>query len=415
MNRSFAGIVMATALCCGWSLLGSAGNVCATEPAGFTLQAKDVLPETLLKGSNYTIHAEVHNDGLINTYTMTTPYGAARVESTSLLLMRIGELKAIEVMDEVDRKQVFGDAVVKGVKAPVQTVVELVQDPVETSKGIVEGAGRFFSNIGNAIVSEDPHQDNALKVALGYDVAKRQFAYEFNIDPYTDYSPVVDRLGKIARAAVAGGMTPKAVLVAANSDLATGLRISGTAKGLKELVRDKSPAELQKINRRKMEEMKVSAQVMDQFLGTYAYNPQERTLLVGELAVMQGVADREQFIARAATANERPVAVFYRIMAQMAARYHVSVAQVERFITLDNTVHILTKGGTVALLVPVDYLFWNERVENKVARIDEQIAALEAPGAKELWVTGRVDPKAREMLAARGWQVHEDVRGKLLQ
>ena len=109
------------------------------------------------------------------------------------------------------------------------------------------------------------------------------------------------------------------------------------------------------------------------------------------------------------------MAVFYRIMAQMAARYHVSVAQVERFITLDNTVHILTKGGTVALLVPVDYLFWNERVENKVARIDEQIAALEAPGAKELWVTGRVDPKAREMLAARGWQVHEDVRGKLLQ
>ena len=415
MKRSLECLAMVTVVCLGWGAAGSAGNGYAAETAGFTLQARDVLPASLLSGSNYTINPEVQNDGLINTYTMTTSYGAAKVESTSLLLMRIGELKAIEVMDEVDRKQVFGDAVVKGVKAPVQTVVELVQDPVETSKGIVAGAGRFFSNIGNAIVSEDPHQDNALKVALGYDVAKRQFAYEFNIDPYTDYTPVVDRLGEIARAAVAGGMTPKAVLVAANSDLATGLRISGTAKGLKELVRDKSPAELQKINRQKMAEMKVSSQTIEQFLGTYAYNPQERTLLVGELAVMQGVADREQFLARAATATEREVAVFFRIMAQMAARYHVSVAQVERFVALDNTLHVLTREGTVALLVPVDYLFWNERVEKKVIRIDEQIAALEVPGKKELWVTGKVDRKAREMLVARGWQVHEDVREKLLQ
>jgi hypothetical protein len=99
-----------------------------------------------------------------------------KVESTEGLIIRITELNAMSAMEEMDRKKVFGDAVVAGVKAPFQGAAKLVKEPVETTKGIIEGTGRFLSNIGRSIVSDDPHQDNALKVAIGYDAAKRAFA-----------------------------------------------------------------------------------------------------------------------------------------------------------------------------------------------------------------------------------------------
>jgi hypothetical protein len=380
-----------------------------------TLSAASILPAELLKGKNYTIEDTVYNDGLINTYTLSTSYGPTTVQSTDQLLVRINELRAMTVMEEMDRKNVFGDAVVRGVKAPVQTVVELVKDPAGTGKGIVEGTGRFFSNIGNAFTSEDPSQDNPVKVALGYDVAKRQFAFEFGIDPYTTYEPVVEQLGKIARAATAGGLAPKAVLAAVDSGVATGLRISGTAKAMKELVRDKSPAELQTINGQKLMEMGVPADLTESFLHNYAYNPQEKTLLVGELAEMRGVKGRAVFIRRAAAVHEHSMAVNFRTMAQMMGGYHAKVTPVLEIINIDGTLHMLTAAKAVVLPAPVDYLFWTDRLTQKIVRLDEKIAGLQLSGGKEVWVTGRIDGEAQEVMSAGGWKIEENCGEKLLK
>ncbi len=41
-------------------------------------------------------------------------------------------------MNEMDRKKVFGDALVAGVTAPVKGAVELVKSPIETSKNIAK-------------------------------------------------------------------------------------------------------------------------------------------------------------------------------------------------------------------------------------------------------------------------------------
>ena len=46
-----------------------------------------------------------------------------------------------------------------------------------------KGTGQFLSNLGDSIFSGDPDQDNVVKTVLGYDAAKRQFAFEFGIDP----------------------------------------------------------------------------------------------------------------------------------------------------------------------------------------------------------------------------------------
>ena len=130
---------------------------------------------------------------------------------------------------------------------------------METGKGVATGIGHWFSDIGRSIVSDDPHQEGTLKTAIGYAAAKRRFAYEFGVDPYSNYEPVQEALNEIALAAVGGGMTPKVAFGLIEKPIGSALRATGTFDTMKKLVRDKSPAELEDINEEKLKAMGVHA------------------------------------------------------------------------------------------------------------------------------------------------------------
>ena len=379
------------------------------------LEAKDVLPADILAGENYTIESRVRNDGLINTYRLTTDYGPLDVESTAELLERINELKAMNAMEAMDRKKVFGESVVKGVKAPIQGAVNLVKDPVDTGKNIAKGAGQFFSNIGRSIVSDDPYQDNALKVAVGYDASKRAFAYELGINPYSGYDPAMTMLGKISQAAVAGGIAPKVALGAIGTDVTRVIGAFGAAEGMRKLVRDNPPGELHKVNAEKLAKMGISESLADAFLNNYAYDPQEETILVGSLEQLENVKGREQFIAAASLASERSVALLYQTTAQMMAGYHARVSPVESIDRLHGTPFAWTKDSKAVVLLPLDFIFRTEEVQAKLDKLDDALGSASALAAKELWITGQVDESAREMLEADGWQYEEKAGKKLME
>ena len=398
----------------------SAGLIVAAESkdyiqAPIILNAKDALSKDLLQGENYQIDDKVRSDGLINTYQLTTDYGPLTVESTAELLIRITELKALVIMNEMDRKEVFGDALVSGVTAPVKGAVEMVKSPVETSKNIVKGVGSFFSNVGNSIFSDDPDQDNVVKVALGYDGAKRKFAFEFGIDPYTDYDPVVDRLGEIARASVAGGLTPKAAMAAIDHDVVLAMRISGTAYGMMQLVRDNPPSKLKKINREKLQKMDLEASLIEALLDNYRYNPQEETLLVGELDNMQGVKGMDVFISMASIATEETIALSYRNRAQMMAGYHANIAPIERIRNIDGVLILQRKDGILVLLAPADYVFWTKKLEGRVISFENKISRMTDISGKELWITGKFDKVAQVNFESKGWKVKENANAVLLK
>ena len=185
------------------------------------LKASEQLPANLIKGDNYRIAETIQNDGAINTYHLDTDDGFIFAESTAELLVRINELKALAKMNKMEHKGVFKDSLVTGVKAPVKLAEDLVTSPIKTTKHIIKGTGGFISNAGRSIFSRDPHQDNILEVALGYDATKRNFAYEFLINPYSNYEPVVLRLGSISKAAVTGGILPKVAMTAVGGTIGT--------------------------------------------------------------------------------------------------------------------------------------------------------------------------------------------------
>jgi hypothetical protein len=400
-------------LCLGLAWVMMPWAVSTTAAQGYRevpiiLEAKIILPAEWRQGDNFQVAGEVENDGLLNRYTLQTDHGQETVETTAALLMRIQELKALKTMLEMERQKVFGDSLVAGAKAPFKGAAALVTSPVETSKGIAKGTGRFFSNLGNAIFSGDPDQDNALKVALGYDAVKRQFAYDFGVDPYTDYEPLVDRLGQISRAAVAGGITPRAALAAINSPVATGISLTATAEGMRQLVRDNPPGELRKINRAKLERMGVGEVLADAFLDNYSFNPQEETLLVGALDAMPQVKGRDAAILDASLAQDKSEARFDRLKIQMMAAYAANVEAEVDVVNAGGAVGLRRQDGTLVLLAPIDFIYWTRGVEEKLIALDRAIATAGGFSGKELWITGRIDAEARTRFEAAGWKLKEN-------
>jgi hypothetical protein len=385
------------------------------EKLPIMLKASEVLPQDLVTGPNYKVAEAVVNDGLVSTYQLETKYGPLTVESSGLLLMRLNELKAINKMEQLKKTDVYTEALKKSAIAPLKTAEGLVTDPVGTTAGAVSGIGRWFGDVGRSITSDDPHQANVLKTASGYASAKRQLAYEFGVDPYSSYQPLQKSLDEIAQTAGLGGLTAKVAFAAIPGGVGTVISASGTAADMKALVRDKSPAELDKINAKKLKEMGIPESLAKVFLKNPNYSPQEKTLLVGELATMSGVKDRATFITTASLANQESVALFMRLRAQLMALYSAKKRSVERFVEANGVPLLRTSQGTIVGIFPFDYVAWTPRLDMKEMAVSEDIKKMPGVKGKELWIGGMVDPEARKALEARGWTVEEKLGEKLLK
>lgn len=392
-----------------WTTRASAETVTEVQSIPITLQASNVLSKEVLAGLDYKIKEAVQNDGFVNIYELDTTYGLVKVESTALLMIRLNEIKALRRMEELKKTQVFKNALKETAKGPLRTAKGLVTAPVKTVTGTVTGIGRWFSDVGRAVVSSDPHQEGAVKTAIGYAAAKRNFAYEFGVDPYSSFKPLEEELNHIAWTATGGGLTVKVAFAAIKDTPGTVVKATGTAAGMKKLVRDNSPAQLDKINKKKLKAMGVLDNLSEKFLKNPHYNPQEKTLLVGALDSMKGVPGREVFIKQASLAKEESVARFMRLRAEMMANYRTHVSPLSRVVDVNGVALLQTKDGTIIGMFPLDYVAWTSALMQKESVTSASIKKLYGNVDKELWISGKFNRLAADVLQARGWKVKDNV------
>ena len=206
-------------------------------------------------------------------------------------------------MEGVKTSEVFGEALKRSAKAPVKFAGDMVTDPVNTINDVGVGVGKFFNSIGHSLFGGGSNAEaGAVETVIGYDVVKRQFAFQFGVDPYTTNELVQQQLIKLSRAAFAGGLPLKAATFAMPAAAGITIRATGGAYGLGELIRDKSPAELKKINGAKLAGMGVPEQTAIRFLGHPDYSPTKKTIITHMLERMDGVDGRAAFIEQASLA-----------------------------------------------------------------------------------------------------------------
>jgi hypothetical protein len=377
------------------------------------LRAPDLLPKEVLSGPNYTVQETVKNDGFIHVYEVNTQYGHLKVESTALLLKRVAELRALMKLEQLQGTSLYADALKKAAMGPVRTAESLVTAPVETVVGIGTGIGNFFGKVSDAVTSNDPHKDSALNNALGQSAFKREFAYNFGVDPYTPYQPLQKTLSDVAWTSAAGGLTAKTAFMAIPGGAGAVIGYSGTADTMKGLVRDKTPAELQRINGTSLRNMNIVDPVASRFLSNASFGPQDKTFIVGALASMAAVKDRGIFIKSAVMECDESLALFIQIRAEMMARYFQKYRNVDRFVSAGGMPLLLTKDRVIVGLFPLDHVAWTAGFSRKEASASDAIEKMKGIKGKELWISGTVDPAARAALEGRGWKVEEKANNKL--
>jgi hypothetical protein len=379
------------------------------------LRASEVFPRELLSGPNYTIKETVRNDGFVNSYEIETEYGPLRVESTGLLLKRVAELRAILKLAALEKTDVYQNALKAAAMGPVKTAQALVTAPVETVTGIASGIGNFFGKVGSAVTSSDPNKDKPLNSILGQSAFKREFAYEFGVDSYTSFEPLQKALNDVSWTAAVGGLTAKAAFMAIPGGVGAVVGYSGTAETMRSLVRDKTPPELEKMNRESLLRMGVDDGLANLFLSSTSYDPQEKTFLVGALASMTGVTNRRIFVELATMDCEEPVALFMRVRAQMMGQYFEKTRNVDRFVSAGGVPLLLTNGGVIVGIFPLDHVAWSADFAQKGMLVSDAIDRMQGIKGKELWIAGTVDPVARKALEDKGWKVEDRVAEKLLK
>src|SRR3546814_17155391 len=110
-------------------------------------------------------------------------------------------------MEQLRRSQVYGEAIKAAAASPLNLAKDLVTDPISTVRDTVSGGGTLFRNVGGSLFRQrSESEDGMAKAALGVSSAKRAFAAQFGVDPYTTFPPVRERLNEIAWASAAGDL-----------------------------------------------------------------------------------------------------------------------------------------------------------------------------------------------------------------
>jgi hypothetical protein len=406
----------------GWGIV--CGALIALAPTAATAQqseavprfkASEVLPPELRQGEGWRVEEEVGSDGVNNRYVLRIDDGEISVISTELLQVRAREMAALVHMEQVKRTGIYGEALKKSATSPLRFAEGLVTAPGETVTNAAKGVGQMFSNVGHAMFGSPSDQEEGVaKAALGVAAAKRVFAKQYGVDPYSSNEPMQSRLNELAWASAAGGLTVGAAFGAIGGPASAVLRGTKMAGGAAQLVYDKSPDQLKTLNAAKLAKMGVSKSATAAFLDHPKFSPTNKTFIVAALDRMPGVAQRGIVIDDAVAARTESDAYQWQLQAEMLSAYHKTVAPIARITSIGARPAAVTKEGVLVLIVPADYFVWTQFLDEQVRRQAPTPVMPKGVVRKEVWFSGQVSPLARSVLEDRRWAVSDQTGRRLL-
>ena len=381
-----------------------------------TLQASKILPAELRSGADYRVDEKVSNDGYLNTYRITSKFGTFTAVSTAMMRKRIGEVNALVVMEKVKGTTEFTSALKKAGSDALGSAKNLVTHPVDTLSGAASGLGVAFRRASDSLTGpkRSDSEDSRVKDLIGFARTKRDYAYQFGVDVYSDNKVLQDRLDEITWAGYGGSMTLSAALAAVPGGAGVAVSVVTTNRLLNDLFRTTAPVDLRRMNGEKLKAMGVNPEIADAYLSNGAFSPREQTLLVHALDEMKGVGNRSAFIRFAIATPNRNIAFFRERQAEMYAGYHKAVSSLSSFVSLGELAAARTGSGALVFCAPLDYLVWTEPMAKFVTAGNKVI---DESGAKEkqLWVTGMLSAVARKEMESRGWKVQENSEARLFK
>ena len=413
-----------------WLVAALIAGFAAAMDDGFetppVLSAKDRLPAEILTGPSHRIDDRVTNDGFMNHFVVHSDFGDFQASSERMVQTRVREVYAIAKCRELSQTDAFADALKKSAMAPIEAAEKIVDEPVETLKGIPGGvtrkargiyySGRKTAHKVNTEVKEAKADDaadgesegddesntdkakDAAKDYAGYTSAYRSLAKSLDVDPYTSNEVLRHELTRLSRAAFAAGLGFKMVVPVPRA-----VGVIGDVSGM---VWDTPPEELERLNNLALRDMGLDKDTRLEFFASEALTPTTQTLIVDQLKKLS-IPGREGAVELAIAAADEQEAWFLTEAVVMLGSYHTLQAPLAKLIVAGNDkIGRVLVGVTAAdeaiVPVPFDHVTWQ-------SGMDAEGPVMKLAG-RELWLTGTITPRAESELVKRGFEVHPKAR-----
>ena len=285
-----------------------------TAPA---LAGAELVPTALLKGPLHTVAEPVKLDGYFGAFVIESKFGQFSVAGANMLGVRVNELQAIEALQEVENSRAFQDSLVRAAQAPIQLAQSAMTNPMGTVENVGQGFGSMLGRIGfltrsgaqsvadstrrTATTSSDYSQapvGEALPPAFngdpfGYNKARRDWARQLNIDPYTSNPVLRPLLDNASAASFAGSFAINTAISAVS--MGANLVVAFDTD-VRDEVWNLPPVDLARQNEAQLQALGVNGRTTRDFLRNRWFTPSLQTALVIALGKMDGIAGVETVI-----------------------------------------------------------------------------------------------------------------------
>ncbi len=389
------------------------------QPAeqGVVLQASELLPAEILRGTSYRVRDQVVTDGFMAHFTIDSDFGTIEAVGVPQAKKRIGEVAAIRTLVETSKGDLFAEGLKRSIEQPIDAVKNIVSHPVDSVMAAPKTVGHFFSKIGSSVstgfnrVKDKTRGDgspptagevgsgigNAAKNAAGFDKAKLDTARQLGVDPYSDNPRLQEEMDKVTWAFFAGGL-PLRVGAAVVS---AGVAVAATNMvGIPDDTYALTAGELLLQDGRALAAMGISDQDIYPFKAQPMLSTTRRHQIVVALEALPKTRGRGRVIQLVNACETVEQADFLvgalKILARQQQAGTADYASIEVIGRLPGA---MTTAGELHVPAPVDYVTWTEQVAGFCQRDDLG----QAP--RVLVHTGIFTPPAAEGFNAAGWKL----------
>ena len=355
-------------------------------------------------GPNYTVKPLVRSDGVMRIFDVDTPYGNFAFDGVEFAKLRIHELNAIAAIEKMSQSEEFGKAFGRAALGPIKFGADLITNPAGTVERSLSGIGNMFDRVGAGLSNNRADRDGFVDSLLGVSDTQRELAVDLDVDPYTDFPPLAQKLKEMAGVMASGGLPIKAGLSFVPGGIGIAVSSVATVSDARDTLRSKTAAQVIAETRATLLGLGIPDESISRLVENRNYTPAD--LLIMALALKKLNAENTTaFVDHVAEASTRNIAFYHRRRAQILAARSNELGGIVSFVTFGGQPINIARNGNVVAAFTVDDISWTDVQQRTFIAATAEIQRMKPGTTPVLATTGAVTPMAAAEIGQRGWKI----------
>jgi hypothetical protein len=337
-------------------------------------------------------------------FDVDTPYGNFAFDGIEFAKLRIHELNAIAAIEKMSQSEEFGKAFGRAALGPIKFGADLITNPAGTVERSLTGIGNMFDRFGAGLSNNRADRDGLVDSLLGVSDTQRELAVDLDVDPYTDFPPLAQKLKEMAGVMASGGLPIKAGLSFVPGGIGIAISSVATVSDARDTLRSKTAAQVIAETRATLLGLGIPDESISRLVENRNYTPAD--LLIMALALKKLNAENTAaFVDHVAEAGTRNLAFYHRRRAQILAARSNELGGLVSFATFGGQPINIARNGNVVAAFTVDDIAWTDVQQRTFIAATAEIQRMKPGTTPVLATTGAVTPMAAAEIGQRGWKI----------